>query len=493
MKILNDAYKKDLTKIMDYYNSSLNGLDDDKIKKNELEFGKNIIKDKKRPSVLKIFISQYMNLLVIVLIFASILSLFTGGIENTIVIILVITLNAILGTFEYFKAEKSLLSLKKLTSLNVLVHRNNKKILINSNDLVCGDIVYFKRGDLVAADLRIIDCSNLEVDESMLTGESDNIIKHNKVINNEIALNERKNCLFRGTKINNGKGVGIVYSVGMNTEIGKIAMMMQDVKKSKSPLEKSIDKFSRDLAILIILVCIIVFIMSIYRNITIIESLMFSISLAVAAIPEALQTIVTIVLAISTEKMAKENAIVKDIKAIETLGSVDVICTDKTGTLTQNKMVVDNVYIYDNKTINNYKLFDLGLILCNDAEISSEMELSNNDIISTDEAIMNYNQKINNVNEIIKLYERIYEIPFSSDKKYQLTVNKINNKKILFIKGASDIILSKCKLENNERNKIEDIINENSINGYRILTIAYKDISYDNNINYNKIDNFNLY
>lgn len=492
MKILNDAYKKDLTKIMDYYNSSLNGLDDDKIKKNELEFGKNIIKDKKRPSVLKIFISQYMNLLVIVLIFASILSLFTGGIENTIVIILVITLNAILGTFEYFKAEKSLLSLKKLTSLNVLVHRNNKKILINSNDLVCGDIVYFKRGDLVAADLRIIDCSNLEVDESMLTGESDNIIKHNKVIDNEIALNERKNCLFRGTKINNGKGVGIVYSVGMNTEIGKIAMMMQDVKKSKSPLEKSIDKFSRDLAILIILVCIIVFIMSIYRNITIIESLMFSISLAVAAIPEALQTIVTIVLAISTEKMAKENAIVKDIKAIETLGSVDVICTDKTGTLTQNKMVVDNVYIYDNKTINNYKLFDLGLILCNDAEISSEMELSNNDIISTDEAIMNYNQKINNVNEIIKLYERIYEIPFSSDKKYQLTVNRINNKKILFIKGASDIILSKCKLENNDRSKIESIINENSINGYRILTIAYKDISYDNNINYNKIDNLSL-
>ena len=210
-------------------------------------------------------------MLVIVLIIASILSLFTGSIENAIVIILVITLNAILGTFEFYKAEKSLNSLKRLTSLDALVIRDNKKQVINSNDLVCGDVVYLKRGDLVPADIRIIECNNLEIDESMLTGESENIFKDNNDISETVGIGERKNFLFRGTKVINGKAVGIVCNVGMNTEIGNIALMMQDVKKKKSPLEKSIDKFSRDLAILILAVCVVVFIMSIYKNITIMD------------------------------------------------------------------------------------------------------------------------------------------------------------------------------------------------------------------------------
>ena len=218
------------------------------------------------------------------------------------------------------KAENSLKSLKKMSSLFVTVIRNNNKHKINFDDIVAGDIIFLKAGDIIPADMRIISSNNLEVDESMLTGESALVEKDNAVINYDTNLGERKNILFRGTKIITGNVTGIVYSVGMNTEIGNIAKMMQSVKRKKSPLEKSIDKFSKELAILILIICLLVFIMGIYQNISTMDSLMFAISLAVAAIPEALQTIVTIVLAISTEKLAKEKAIVKDIKAIESLG-----------------------------------------------------------------------------------------------------------------------------------------------------------------------------
>lgn len=479
MKVYNDIYKKDIKEVYELFDSSINGIDSSEINKRNSKYGKNIIVDSKKTSLLKVFISQYTNLLVIVLIIASILSLFTGGIENTIVIVLVITLNAVLGTFEYFKAEKSLNSLKKLTSLDAIVIRNGKKETINSNDLVCGDVVYLKRGDVVPADLRIIECNNLEIDESMLTGESENVFKSNSVIIENVSLGERKNCLFRGTKVINGKASGIVYSVGMNTEIGKIASMMQEVKKKKSPLEKNIDKFSRDLAILILGVCLIVFIMSIYKNVTLMDSLMFSISLAVAAIPEALQTIVTIVLAISTEKMAKENAIVKDIKAIETLGSVDVICTDKTGTITENKMVVSNVYKYNvidninNIKVDNLDIFDLSLILCNEAEYESS--INNNRSINTDEALLIYYNNKTDISNVINKYNKIYEKPFSSKDKFSAVITKIKNKNYLFVKGASDVVLDMCSLSNSEKENILELINNKSKEGYRVLSVAYEE------------------
>jgi len=482
MKILNDVYKKEINEIYDYYESNGLGLSSDKVNSNK-KYGENVIQEKKKTSVLKVFIDQYNNLLVIVLIIASILSLFTGGLENTIVIVLVITLNAVLGTIEFFKAEKSLNSLKKLTSLDVNVIRGNKKLIVNSNDIVCGDIVILKRGDLVPADMRIIECNNLEVDESMLTGESENVYKSNEIIKTNAQIGERKNILFRGTKIIKGKAKGIVYSVGMTTEIGQIASLMQEVKKKKSPLEKSIDKFSRDLAILILAVCVIVFIMSIYKNITVMDALMFSISLAVAAIPEALQTIVTIVLAISTEKMAKENAIVKDIKSIETLGSVDVICTDKTGTITQNKMVVNDVYKHKlNKIIyNNIDLFDLSLIMCNDTDIES-IQLDNlyndnlsNNSINTDEAIFRYYLSKYNVKEILSNIRKISDKPFSSEDKYSSVICNVNSRNFLFVKGASDKVLKMCNLSLLDRNYIETLINNKSTEGYRVLTVAYKE------------------
>ncbi len=488
MKNIKDAYKTNFKTVLDYYSSSINGLDNVKVTRNRSKYGINKITDTKRKGPIRVFLEQYMNLLVIVLIIASLLSLFTGGIENTIVILVVITLNAILGTFQYFKAEKSIQSLKAMTSLECIVKRDGKSLTIDSNDVVCGDVVLVKGGDIVPADMRIISCTNLECDESMLTGESTSSEKKENVITSDVPIGERTNILFRGTKIIAGKATGVVFATGIDTEIGHISQMMQKIKKKKSPLEKNIDKFSRDLAIIILAICVIVFFMSIYRHISILDSLMFSISLAVAAIPEALQTIVTIVLAISTEKIAKEKAIVKDIKALETLGNINVICTDKTGTLTMNKMKVDSFY-YNNEIIeskNTEKLqgtiFEKALILCNDY-----FEEKDASTVNTDAAIIK-SFSINQVKKTREMYPRIFEIPFSSKRKMALTINKIDNKKYVFVKGASEVVLELCNINTNERKYIENIINDRSQKGYRVITVAYKefDTKAGNDKNYDK-------
>lgn len=469
MRNISNAYQKNVNDVLKYYQSSVNGLNSALVSKNKNKYGSNKIQDTKRKSIIAVFLEQFCNLLVIVLIIASILSLFTGGIENTIVILVVITLNAILGTFEYFKAEKSIESLKQLSSLEAYVLRDNKRIVIDSNDVVCGDYVYLKSGDIVPSDMRIIVSSSLECDESMLTGESALCEKNSETITSDVPIAERKNILYRGTKIITGKAEGVVFSVGTDTEIGKISLMMQKIKKKKSPLEKDIDKFSKDLAIIILVICLIVFLMSVYRHISILDSLMFAISLAVAAIPEALQTIVTIVLAISTEKIAKEKAIVKDIKALETLGNIDVICTDKTGTLTENKMIVEGFYYNNQECISmNNQLFKDALILCNDS-----CNDKNSKTINTDDAIIRFFDE----NEVLKTkekYKRIYEIPFSSKRKMAVTVNLYENNKMMFVKGASDLLLNACLLSRNERKLIEKVIDEKSSQGYRVISVACK-------------------
>lgn len=475
MKNINEAYKNSYIEVLQYYKSSNQGLNSDVVFKYRNKYGSNKIRDSKRKSALKVFLEQYCNLLVIVLIIASILSLFTGGLENTIVILIVITLNAILGTIEFFKAEKSIEGLKNLTSLDSWVIRDNKKTLVNSDDIVCGDYVILKSGDIVPADIRVTSVNNLEVDESMLTGESTLCEKNTNPISDTVPLGERRNILFRGTKIISGKAEGVVFKTGENTEIGKISVLMQKIKKKKSPLEKDIDKFSRDLAIIILIICVVVFVMSLYRHISVLDSLMFSISLAVAAIPEALQTIVTIVLAISTEKMAKEKAIVKDIKALETLGNVDVICTDKTGTLTQNKMTVKAFYS-ENKEIKNLDdgLLKEALILCNDGQFE------NDKTINTDDAIL-HSFNLEEVNRIRNNHKRIFEIPFTSKRKMQVTVNEYGKSKKLFVKGASDIVLNLCNLDYKQKNIINSLIEEKSKQGFRVLTCGYKDVkdNYD--------------
>ena len=299
-----------------------------------MEYGKNIIKEKKQKSIIKVFFDQFKDTLVIILIISAIISIFLNELESTIVIFVVLAINASLGTYQYEKAEKSLNALRNLSSPISYVIRNKEVIKIRSYELVNGDVVIVNTGDIISADGRIIEEESLEVNESSLTGESVPIKKHNNVIVEEnIEIGEQKNMLFSGTFCTKGRAKYIVCNVGMDTEIGKIAKKLNSIESKKTPLQISLDKFSKYLSIIIILICLLVFLINIYRQGKVFDSLIFAVALAVAAIPEALSTIVTIVLAIGTEKMAKENAIIKDIKSVESLGCISVICSDKTGIL----------------------------------------------------------------------------------------------------------------------------------------------------------------
>ena len=312
--------------------------------------GENVLQETKKQSTLMVFLSQFADLLVIILIIAAIISIFSGNLESTIVIFAVITMNAILGTVQHVKAEKSLESLKSLSSPSAKVIRDGQKIEIDSKDVVEGDLIVLEAGDLVVADGRIINNYSLQVNESSLTGESTNVDKSEDVISGEVPLADRTNMVYSGSLVTYGRAIVAVTGTGMNTEIGKIATLMNSAKEKKTPLQQSLDKFSSRLAIIIMIISVVVFGLNLLQagtinQDTILNALMFAVALAVAAIPEALGSIVTIVQAMGTQKMAKENAVIKDLKAVESLGCVSVICSDKTGTLTQNKMTVQKIYI----------------------------------------------------------------------------------------------------------------------------------------------------
>ena len=327
-------YNKDINEIYNFFGSSTSGLNNKQLKENEKKYGKNEIKEKKQKSIFKVFFEQFKDTLVIILIISAIISIFLNELESTIVIFVVLGINASLGTYQYQKAEKSLNSLRKLSSPISYVIRNNEVIKIRSFELLCGDIVVVNTGDIISADGRIIEEESLEINESALTGESVPIKKTSKIIeDNNLEISDQSNMLFSGTFCTKGRAKYIVCNVGERTEIGKIASRLNEIETKKTPLQVSLDKFSKVLSIIIIVICVIVFLINIYRQGNIFTSLMFAVALAVAAIPEALSTIVTIVLAMGTEKMAKENAIIKDIKSVETLGCISVICTDKTGVL----------------------------------------------------------------------------------------------------------------------------------------------------------------
>ena len=321
-------------------------------------FGVNELQEHEKEKAWVVFLSQFKDFLVIILIIAGIISMLTGNIESTAVIFSVIIMNAILGTVQHLKAESSLESLKNLSSPKAKVMRNGMKMEIYSKEIAVGDIVYLEAGDIVPADGRVIENFSLMVNESSLTGESESVGKTDEIITDEnIPLGDQKNMVFSGSLVTYGRGVIVITAVGMKTELGKIASLMKDTKDKATPLQVSLDNFGKKLSVSILVLCGIVFAINLYHGVNILESLLFAVALAVAAIPEALSSIVTIVLAIGTQKMSKENAIIKKLKAVEGLGSISVICSDKTGTLTQNKMTSKKIYV--NGTLTNTEDIDI--------------------------------------------------------------------------------------------------------------------------------------
>ena len=488
-------FSKASNDVLKNFNVTKEGLTDKQVAESIEKNGYNELTEKKKKSLLIVFLEQFKDLLVVILIIAGILSIITGNVESTIVIFAVIILNAILGTVQHVKAEKSLDSLKALSSPNAKVIRNGVKLEIPSREVVPGDILILEAGDLVVADGRIIENFSLQVNESALTGESESVNKFEEVINKEeVALGDQKNMVFSSSLVTYGRALVIVTSTGMNTELGKIATLMDETKEKKTPLQVSLDDFSKKLAIIILVICVLVFGLSVYRETPIVDSLMFAVALAVAAIPEALSSIVTIVLALGTQKMAKENAIIKKIKAVESLGCVSIICSDKTGTLTQNKMTTRKIYadgeLFDSENFNLENDIHNSLmrasILCNDSTSVDGKEIGD----PTEVALVNLAHKYSLVEgEVRNTYKRLKEIPFDSDRKLMSTLHKIDNKYILYTKGALDVLLERTthiktsnevrKINEEDKKKILDNNRYLSENGLRVLAFAYKEIDSD--------------
>lgn len=473
----------------------MKGLTEEQAAKNLETYGRNELMDKGKKSIFKIFLSQFADLLVIILIIASVISMISGNVESTIVIIAVIVLNAILGTVQYVKAQKSLDSLKELSSPKAKVLRDGVKKEILAKDIVPGDLLLLEAGDIVAADGRIVESYSLQVNESSLTGESTNVEKKDMEIPEECALGDRINMVYSGSLVTYGRANVVVTSTGMNTEIGKIANLMNNTGDKKTPLQVSLDNFSKKLAIIIMAISVVVFLLRIWQKEPVLDSLMFAVALAVAAIPEALSSIVTIVQAMGTRRMAKDNAIIKELKAVESLGSVSVICSDKTGTLTQNKMTVTEVYI-DGKCIlpeeidirsrqHRYLLYNA--ILNNDSSISGGKEIG--DPTETCLLVMAEKAGLGDKGiseEVIRdMMERQEEIPFDSDRKLMSSKYSVHGIPTVFTKGAVDVLLARTEyimdgdtVRTITKTDIDNILNQNRIfseKGTRVLAFAYKE------------------
>lgn len=454
------------------------------------EHGENVLKEGKRKSTLQVFLSQFADLLVMILIAAAVISMFSGNTESTIVIFAVIILNAVLGTVQHKKAEKSLDSLKSLSSPNAKVMRDGQKLEIPSREVVPGDIVLLEAGDMVVADGRILENYSLQVNESSLTGESTNVDKQAIELDKEVPLADRLNMVYSGSLVTYGRATIVVTGTGMNTEIGKIAALMNDTKEKKTPLQVSLDQFSSRLAMVIMVISAIVFLLSLYRDMPILDSLMFAVALAVAAIPEALSSIVTIVQAMGTQKMAKEHAIIKELKAVESLGCVSVICSDKTGTLTQNKMTVQEIYI-DGKTIkpeeldlknqlHRYLLYNA--VLTNDSSIVDGKGIGD----PTEYSLIEMVRSIDLDEEFFReVMPRLEEIPFDSDRKLMTTKYRLHGVPTIMTKGALDVLLDRTtRIRTSEEIRpitAEDkaqILAQNmefSKKGLRVLAFAYRE------------------
>lgn len=469
--------------------SSESGLSKQEAERRLASDGPNEISEGKKKTVLQVFLSQFADVLVAILIVCSILSLLTGNIESTIVILLVITMNSVIGTVEHFKAEKSLSALKAMSAPHARVIRDGSVCDIPAREVVVGDILVLEAGSVASADGRVIEAAGLLANESSLTGESDSVLKTVdpiKANGKEVVLGDRLNMIYSGSLITGGRGVIVVTGTGMNTEIGNIAEMISNAEAKKTPLQRSLDSFSKKLSIAIMVICVIVLGLSLLRGQNILDAMMFAVALAVAAIPEALSSIVTISLAIGTQKMAKHNAVIRDLKAVEGLGCVSVICSDKTGTLTQNKMTVREFYAdgkHSYASVNDSNSLLLPMILCNDAAFTEGNSTLGD---PTETALIEYFGK-DKTETVREQYPRLGEIPFDSDRKLMSTVHSVDGENVMLTKGAVDVMLKRLtKIEDggvlrdigeDDIKKIIEMNVEFSEKGMRVLCFGKKTVS----------------
>jgi len=477
------------------------GLSKEKVEERQEKYGFNELQQIAKKSIIQRFLEQFKDFSIIVLIIAAIVSGIVGvlqgeGITDTIIILIVVIVNAIIGVAQESKAEKSLEALQKLSDHASKVIRNENMEVVPSKELVPGDIVVLDTGDYIPADLRIIEAVNLKTQESSLTGESVPVEKKSEIIEEqEIGIGDRKNMLFSSSLVTYGRGKGIVVETGMTTEVGKIAGMINSTEKQETPLQQKLDKLGKTLGIAALVICAVIFILGILQGKEIISMFMTAVSLAVAAIPEGLVAVSTIVLAIGVQKMVKKNAIVKRLPAVETLGSATVICSDKTGTLTQNKMTVEKIFwndatreasnISDDEIDEELTKLVYANMLCNDTKISSDGTLTGD---PTETALVDMGFKLNFDPSIYDRMERVEEIPFDSDRKLMTTVNKVGDKYVVYTKGGIDEILKRCnsyEIGGQISEELESYINkirqENekmAQNALRVLGCAYKEIDH---------------
>lgn len=487
-------YQETSEDVLKELGSSLDGLTSQEVQASQAKYGPNELPEGDRPSPFQIFLDQFKDLIVIILIIAALISGVTGDFESSIVIIAVLILNAILGTTQTLNAQRSVDSLKQLSVPKVKVIRDGIKQEIDSTAVTVGDIVDFEAGDMIVADARILEASSLQVNESALTGESQAVDKTADVILGEVVVGDQTNMVFTSSQVTYGKGRAVVTSIGMETEIGKISSLLQGATSSKSPLQRSIDEFSKNLSIGIIVLCVVVFALTYISSGDFAGAAMFAIALAVAAVPEALASIITIVESLGSQKLAQENAIMKDINAVETLGSVSVIASDKTGTLTQNKMTVNDVYL--NGKLLAPDTLDLGdpaakllmdtMVLTNDSFINGDQKVGD----PTEIALIELGRKYDILEQEARdQYPRLSELPFDSVRKFMSTLQIVDGEKLMLIKGATDELLKKCnailmdgQVRDLTQADVQDILAQNNVfaeEGLRVLGYAFKNFEGD--------------
>ena len=467
-------YSKNEEEIFKSLNSNINGLDSKEAKKRLSNYGQNIILSKKKKPWILRFLKQFNDTMIIILLVVALLLYFYGYFysheyTDTIVILFVVFINAIVGFIQEEKATLILRDLKKYETSTCKVKRNDKIIIINTKELVPGDIIYLESGETVPADIRILSCENLKVDESALTGESVPVQKSSDALKENLIIQEQKNMLFLGTNITNGKCTGIVVSTGKNSELGKIAVSLNEIDRIETPLQLKIKELSKKITLIVFIILIFIFILALINKYTILEIIMLCSSLAVAAIPEGLPTVITITLSVGISDLAKKKTVVKQMQAVETLGAIDIICSDKTGTITQNKMSVNEEYILDENMLNYI------CALCNDGLIYKDKYVGD----PTETCLYDYlyNKKLDPL-KIRKKCKRILDIPFDSERKMFTTLNKIDNDIYILCKGSMDSLIEKVNLTKSEKKNVLDKVRTLSKDALRTLGFAYKKINY---------------